>query len=153
MNSLLYVYVCRFFFVSPQNSSFNDPYFRSLSYVTWTHDPSFLMVWVSDQAPVVQKAYSAIHRINHYPVDSQLVFLIPIHRERFIRCIALSSLWTTRARRAWFCISRTLPNVHLSGLTYIVSKLKTTFHYISSLQEASVSTKMLLNVTYCPLRW
>ena len=42
------------------------------------------MVWVSDQAPVVQKADSAIHRINHYPVDSQQLFFFDTYPPREI---------------------------------------------------------------------
>ena len=40
-----------------------------------------------EQVPVFQKADNAIHRINHYPVDSVVFF-----SSTLIRWIALSSL-------------------------------------------------------------
>ena len=54
---------------------------------------------VQHQAPVVQRLDNAIHRINQYPADSMVCFvLINLSTgQLFIRWILLSSLWTTGA--------------------------------------------------------
>ena len=45
-------------------------------------------------APVVRRMDNAIHRINHYQVDSVVCFLntYPLDTERLIRWIVLSTL-------------------------------------------------------------
>ena len=45
------------------------------------------------QAPVVQKVNSAIHRINHYPLDSAVGFLntYPLDSDLSRRWVALSN--------------------------------------------------------------
>ena len=54
---------------------------------------------VQHQAPVVQRLNNAIHRINRYPADSVVCFVLKhlSTGQLFIRWIALSSLWTTGA--------------------------------------------------------
>ena len=62
----------------------NLKYFRNVDCVVTNHDKVLALV--------VQKMDSAIHRINHYPVDSGLFCQHLSTGLQFIRWIALSTL-------------------------------------------------------------